>query len=176
MVHLYLSWKYIPGREGILAGIINIGVGLGGVTFTALSNVLANPNTVDSNKDINEKPFSPSVAQNVPFMLRTLLFIFAGLFVIAFFTIQGYPGRDTLQVKKEELEVKERRYTMVEDQPVSERSLTADDAVIRNSAKSFKEVASAFKKQNTLTEEVDDLNFKKQITTRIGDENSQYKR
>ena len=62
MVHLYLSWKYIPGREGILAGIINIGVGLGGVTFTALSNVLANPNTVDSNKDINEKPFPPSVA------------------------------------------------------------------------------------------------------------------
>lgn len=94
MIHLYLSWKYIPGREGILAGIINIGVGSGGMLFTFLGNYLANPNTINAeinhDNDPDFKPF-PTIAHNVPTMLRTLLFIFLGFFIIAVLTVQGYP-------------------------------------------------------------------------------------
>jgi MFS family permease len=121
MIHLYLSWKYIPGREGILTGIINIGVGAGGTLFTFLGGYLANPDSIDAkiktNDVTNFKPF-PEIAYRVPDMLRILLAIYAGLFVMALFTIQGYPDADTLQVKKEELEVKEKRYTIVGDTAV----------------------------------------------------------
>lgn len=95
MVHLYLSWKYIPGREGILSGIINIGVGAGGMLFTYLGNYLANPDTISADRNLNnESNFKPfyDIRENVPIMLRTLLYIYAGLFIVAVLTIQGYPN------------------------------------------------------------------------------------
>ena len=49
MVHLYLSWKYIPGYEGILTGIINAGFGGGGALFNFVAISLVNPNNVEPN-------------------------------------------------------------------------------------------------------------------------------
>lgn len=77
-----------------MAGIINIGVGSGGMLFTFLGNYLANPNTINAeinhDNDPDFKPF-PTIAHNVPTMLRTLLFIFLGFFIVAVLTVQGYP-------------------------------------------------------------------------------------
>lgn len=99
-----------------MTGIINIGVGAGGTLFTFLGGYLANPDSINAKTD-GGKPF-PEIADRVPGMLRILLAIYAGLFVVALVTIQGYPDADTLQVKKEELEVKEKRYTVVGDTAV----------------------------------------------------------
>lgn len=48
MVHLFLAWKYIPGREGILTGVIFAGFGSGGSLFNYLSSVLVNPDVVEA--------------------------------------------------------------------------------------------------------------------------------
>ena len=37
MIHLYLAWKYVPGKEAIFTGIINSGFGAGGCLFTFIS-------------------------------------------------------------------------------------------------------------------------------------------
>ena len=66
MLHLYIAWRYIPGREGLLTGIVNAGFGAGGAIFTALSSALINPNQVDVSKDPNKKPFPDEIANNFP--------------------------------------------------------------------------------------------------------------
>lgn len=91
MVHLYLGWKYIPGYEGFMTGIVNCGFGAGGCLFNYLSAVLVNPYNVDPIKPTEDnpdaKPFGPDVANNVPTMLRTLCYIWFGIFVITLLTI-----------------------------------------------------------------------------------------
>lgn len=89
MVHLYMSWKYIPGKEGILTGIVNGGFGCGGCLFNYLSSVLVNPDEVDPTPCPNpeDKPFPESIANNVPTMLRTLCYIWTCLFAISLLTI-----------------------------------------------------------------------------------------
>lgn len=48
MTHLYVSWQYIPGYEGLLTGIINAGFGLGGFIFTNLSTNIMNPDGINA--------------------------------------------------------------------------------------------------------------------------------
>ena len=73
MVHLYLSWKYIPGYEGIMTGIINTGFAVGGCIFTYTSSMILNPDSVNPIKQTvdnpNAKPFGPEIANRVPGML-----------------------------------------------------------------------------------------------------------
>ena len=87
MVHLYLTWRYIPGQEGFLTGIVNAGFGCGGFVFTYLSNVLINPDGVEPSKDPSQKPFPRSVANNLPKMLQTLLIVWTSIWVFALLTI-----------------------------------------------------------------------------------------
>ena len=89
MVHLYLSWKYIPGREGILTGIIFAGFGSGGSLFNYLSSVLVNPDMVPADPTPNpeDKPFKPEIANNFPIMLRTLCYIWICLFIASLLLI-----------------------------------------------------------------------------------------
>lgn len=47
MIHLYLAWRYIPAKEGVLAGIVNAGFGLGALIFTYSSINLINPESID---------------------------------------------------------------------------------------------------------------------------------
>ena len=89
MIHLYLVWRYLPGREGLMTGIINAGFSGGASIFTFLSQYLMNPNNIEARKmpknagnDI--KPYPMSVACNLPKMLRTLCFYWM---LIAVFTI-----------------------------------------------------------------------------------------
>lgn len=114
MVHLFLSWKYIPGYEGFMTGVINTGFACGGAFFNYLSTALVNPDNVDAIKPTPDnpevKPFGREVADNVPTMLRTLCYIWFGLFVVSFLTIQGYPPYDELQKEKEELQEKQEKY------------------------------------------------------------------
>lgn len=103
MVHLYLAWKYIPGKEGILTGIVNAGFGGGGCLFNYLSSILVNPNSVNPlpcpNPD--DKPFTWDIAKNVPIMLRTLCYIWTGLFVVSLLMIQGHPVQECHEIEKD---------------------------------------------------------------------------
>ena len=99
MVHLYLCWKYIPGKEGFLTGIVNAGFGCGGCLFNYLSGVMINPNNVNPAPILDplvDKPFPPEIANNVPPTLRTLCLIWLVLFIVSLLTIQGHPPLDTL--------------------------------------------------------------------------------
>ena len=62
MLHIYISWRYIPGKEGLLTGIVNAGFGAGGTIFNELSIMIINPNQVESNDDPNMKPFPKEIA------------------------------------------------------------------------------------------------------------------
>ena len=47
MIHLYLAWRYIPNKEGLLAGIINAGFGTGALIFTYISINCVNPTNIN---------------------------------------------------------------------------------------------------------------------------------
>lgn len=113
MVHLYLAWKYIPGKEGILTGIIFAGFGMGGSLFNYLSSILVNPETRNPVEIINpeDKPFPMEIAKNVPTMLRTLSLIWVCLMVGSLLTMQGYPSQECLDILKEELERKKKQFS-----------------------------------------------------------------
>lgn len=108
MVHLYLTWKYIPGKEGIFTGIVNGAFGMGGALFNYLSSRLVNPDGIDAlpTPGPYDKPFPQSVANNVPIMLRTLCYIWTGLFIVSLLTVQDHPSQDGYEVEKNELEDK----------------------------------------------------------------------
>lgn len=129
MVHLYLAWKYIPGYEGILTGVINAGFGCGGALFNYLSTILVNPNNVNPIKatpdNPNVKPFTSEVANNVPVMLRTLCYIWTCIFIVALLTIQGYPPYDQLDKEKSELEKKQEKYKQLQEKSVRGRDTLA---------------------------------------------------
>ena len=114
MVHLYLAWKYIPGYEGIFTGIVNAGFGCGGCLSNYLAAVLVNPENVDPIKDPKLKPFSHEVADRVPYMLRTLSYMYMCIFVVTLLTIQGFPPYDELEQDKQELEEKVEKYQKFE--------------------------------------------------------------
>lgn len=101
MVHVYLAWCLVPGKEGILTGIVNAGFGLGGFIFTSLSISLTNPNSIPINKKA-AKPFPPSIADNVPKTLQSLLCIWIGIFIFTLITMQDLP-HDPLELQILEL-------------------------------------------------------------------------
>lgn len=101
MVHVYLAWCLVPGKEGILTGIVNAGFGLGGFIFTSLSISLTNPNSIPINKKA-AKPFPPSIADNVPKTLQSLLYIWIGIFIFTLITMQDLP-HDPLELQILEL-------------------------------------------------------------------------
>lgn len=95
MVHLYLAWRYIPGYEGLLSGIVNAGFGAGGFIFTYLSTYVINPDAVNPSSDDNLKPFPPEIADNLPIMLRKFCMVWTVIWVIAIITIQDNPKNET---------------------------------------------------------------------------------
>ena len=95
MIHVYLSWCYIPGSEGLLAGIVNAGNGCGNLLFTYLSQTTANPDGVEPIKvtsaNPHQKPYPPSVAGHFPLMLRLLCTYWTIIALVALLTIQDLP-------------------------------------------------------------------------------------
>jgi len=87
---MYLVWRYIPGREGLLAGIVNAGNATGTFIFTYLSITMINPNNVESVKVDSAstvKPYPLHVANNFPVVMRKLCLYWAIIAIIAIVTI-----------------------------------------------------------------------------------------
>ena len=93
-VALICSWEYFPHRKGLVTGITLGGYGFGSFIFAQISTKLVNPDGIqpsvyDPANDVNY--FDPSVADRVPFMIRTLVYIWAVLVFIGVALITRKP-------------------------------------------------------------------------------------
>ena len=90
---LICSWEWFPDNKGIVTGITLAGYGFGSFIFTHISTKLVNPNNdypiKNPNSDIDF--FGPEVADRVPYMIRTLVYIWAGLVFISLLLISRKP-------------------------------------------------------------------------------------
>ena len=81
-VCLYHAWRFFPGYEGVITGIVISGYGSGGSLFIKLSELFVNPDDVLPNEGA-EKPFDMEVAGNLPIMLRKIGSLIGVIFIIA---------------------------------------------------------------------------------------------
>jgi len=92
MVPLICAWEYFPHKKGLMTGIIIGAYGFGSFIFALVSSHLVNPNkanpTIDGG-DINY--FTPDVADRVPYMIRTLAYIWSCFVFIAVVLITRKP-------------------------------------------------------------------------------------
>ena len=65
---VYSGWLYFPNNKGLVTGIVLCGFGFGAFFFNMISSKVVNPDGVNSDNGV----FDPSVANNVPKMIRTL--------------------------------------------------------------------------------------------------------
>lgn len=77
---LAAGYGHLPGRKGLVSGVVVSAVGFGAFICGILSNRLVNPEnvgTIETNigEDINEFYFPKEVNDRVPSMLRTIAYI-----------------------------------------------------------------------------------------------------
>jgi len=92
MVPLVCGWEYFPEKKGMVTGVVIGAYGFGSFFFSLLSTHLVNPEgespTIARGKDVF---YEPSIANNVPYMIRTLVYIWIGLVFIATCLISRRP-------------------------------------------------------------------------------------
>ena len=97
---LYYPWKFFPGKEGVVTGVVIAGFGIGGFMFTELSSFWINPNGVEprqvSDTDSLDKLYPHDVADNLPRMLRLIAGVCAGCGLICLLLIQ-LPDKDPVE-------------------------------------------------------------------------------
>jgi len=92
MVPLICAWEYFPEKKGLMTGIIIGAYGFGSFFFSLLSTKLVNPNKENPTiEDGDISFFAPDVANRVPFMIRTLSYIWIVLVFIAVLLITRKP-------------------------------------------------------------------------------------
>jgi MFS family permease len=92
MVPLICAWEFFPEKKGLMTGIITGAYGFGSFIFSLISTKLVNPDK--ENPTINGGNityFAPDVADRVPFMIRTLAYIWTSFVVISVFLITRKP-------------------------------------------------------------------------------------
>jgi len=92
MTPLVCAWEYYPERKGLVTGLILSAYGGSTFFFSFLSTYLCNPT--------NEKPtikgdqityFAPDVADRMPMMLRTLVYVWSGFVVLGVALVSRKP-------------------------------------------------------------------------------------
>ena len=83
---IWRAWEFFPTRQGLVTGLIVLGYGLGPGALGLLFTFLVNPHNEKPSLTVTrgvtqDKLFTYNIAQNVPFALRTMGCIFAGLFL-----------------------------------------------------------------------------------------------
>ena len=95
MVPLICGWEWFPENKGLVTGCILGGYGFGSFIFSQISTKLVNPDNAspeanpDSDSDVDF--YGPDVADRVPMMIRTLVYIWSGLALISVFLISRKP-------------------------------------------------------------------------------------
>ena len=89
--------SHFPGRKGMITGFVVCGFGFGGFAWGLLARYLCNPDDLKPTlQDFNsESLFGPEVAQNVPYMLRTMCSIWIALCIFSILTVSRRPIEQT---------------------------------------------------------------------------------
>ena len=101
MVPLICGWEWFPQNKGLVTGCILGGYGFGSFIFSQISTKLVNPDNAspEANPDSDIDYYGPEVADRVPMMIRTLVYIWSGLALISVFLISRKP--ETLKEESE---------------------------------------------------------------------------
>jgi MFS transporter, OFA family, oxalate/formate antiporter len=94
LVPLICGWEYFPERKGLVTGLILGAYGFGSFGFSLLSTALVNPTHEKATIEDPEQGityFGPEVADRVPYMIRTLVYVWIGLVAIAILLISRKP-------------------------------------------------------------------------------------
>ena len=95
LVPLICGWEWFPDRKGLVTGFTLGGYGFGSFIFAQVSTHLVNPNGVNpSVKDPNNPDitfYDTDVADRVPYMIQTLVYIWAGLALVGVLLISRKP-------------------------------------------------------------------------------------
>ena len=93
-VALICVWEWFPTRKGLVTGLTLGGYGFGSFIFAQISTKLVNPNG-ENPSDYDEKNdvtyYSKEVADRVPFMIRTLVYIWICIVAIGCLLINRKP-------------------------------------------------------------------------------------
>jgi MFS transporter, OFA family, oxalate/formate antiporter len=102
MVPLVCAWEYFPEKKGLMTGIIIGAYGFGSFGFSLISTALVNPTGADPTiEDGDLTFFDASVADRVPYMIRTLVYIWICFVTIGVLLISRKPKeRVELAVKR----------------------------------------------------------------------------
>lgn len=105
-VPLVASWEYFPHRKGLITGVILASYGIGSLIFSLVSTRLVNPEgLLPTIIDGDTAFFDSRVADRVPYMLRTLTFIWIVPISIAILLIKRKPveeeGRELAEPKND---------------------------------------------------------------------------
>ena len=106
-IPLVCGWEYFPKKKGLVSGVILAGYGFSSFIFSLVSTKLVNPHgdsaeIEDPNTGVTY--FGKDVADRVPFMLRTLVYIWICLVFIAFILISRPDKEDIVEPSEEESE------------------------------------------------------------------------
>ena len=96
---LKASWSHLPGRKGLVSGVIVSGLGLGAFVYGIVVNMIVNPDNLSPVKTeiksgVFEYVFEKSVSDRVPMMLYTLGSIWFIQLFIGFVMVSNYKRRD----------------------------------------------------------------------------------
>ena len=89
-IPLVCGWEYFPHKKGLVTGVILAGYGFSSFIFSLISTDLVNPDNKEPTiEDYNTGVtyYGPEVANNVPYMIRTLVYIWTGCVLVSIFLI-----------------------------------------------------------------------------------------
>jgi len=83
-VPLVCGWEYFPHRKGLVTGIVISAYGFGAFGFGLIAVDIVNPTHANPTIQVlDQKFYTQDIADNVPHMIRTLVYIWIPLVVIA---------------------------------------------------------------------------------------------
>ena len=81
---LIFAWEWFPKKKGFITGLLLGAYGFGSFVFILVSTKLVNPDGENAtHKDNGFNYFDKDVADRVPYMLRTLVYIWSGMVLAA---------------------------------------------------------------------------------------------
>ena len=93
-VVLICAWEWFPDRKGLVTGLTLGGYGFGSFIFARVSTKLVNPDSKNPSIYVEANDvtyYERDVADRVPFMIRSLVYIWSALVLIAIILINRKP-------------------------------------------------------------------------------------
>jgi len=95
MIPLICDWEWFPENKGIVNGFTLCGYGFGSFIFSQVSTHLVNPDNKQADVTDPDDPtityYGPEVADRVPYMIQTLVYIWTGLALVGVLLISRKP-------------------------------------------------------------------------------------